>query len=134
MPTPPRALTNDYNDYKLIMLDANDPKSPLVVVQEGYAPTDPDCRLRMFYLQRNGIWIDEIAHSTLPEAEASDIIFETSGEALKTVSALFGKPLIRELPITEADTRAFISLVKGSSPENTLRQFLARYRTTKGPA
>jgi hypothetical protein len=27
MTTPSRALTNDYNDCKLIMLDANDPKT-----------------------------------------------------------------------------------------------------------
>ena len=66
MPTPSRALTNDYNACKLIMLEANDPTSPLVVTQEGYAPSDPNFRKRVFYLQRDGMWIDEIAYSTLP--------------------------------------------------------------------
>jgi hypothetical protein len=66
---PTRALTNDYNDCKLIKLDSNDPKSPLVVMQEGYAPSDATCRMRMFYLQRDGFWIDEIARSTLPDSE-----------------------------------------------------------------
>jgi hypothetical protein len=95
MPTPSRALTNDYNACKLM-------------------------------------WIDEIAHSALPRTEAGDIVFETSAEAIEALSTLFGKPLIRDLPVTEADARAFIALVKSGSPEDVLRQFLARYRAAKG--
>ena len=132
MPTPNRALTNDYKDSKLIWLDPNDPKSPLIVAQEGYAPSDPNCRMRLFYLQRDGFWIDEIARSTRPDSEAGDVVFENSAEALKTLSGLFGKPLIRELPVTEADVQAYMSRVKGGSPEDLLRQFLARYQASKG--
>jgi len=132
MPTPSRALTNDCNDCKLIKLDSSDPKSPLVVVQEGYAPSDPHFRMRMYYLQRDGMWIDEIAHSTLPDAEAGDIVFETSAEALEALSGLFGNPHVRDLPVTEADARGFISLVRSGSPEDGLRQFLARHRAAKG--
>ena len=76
MPTPSRALTNDYNACKLIMLEANDPTSPLVVTQEVYAPSDPNFRKRVFYLQRDGMWIDEIAHSTLPHTVAGDIVLK----------------------------------------------------------
>lgn len=134
MPTPSRALTNDHNDCKLIGLDSNDPKSPLVVTQEGYAPADPTCRMRLFYLQRDGFWIDEIARSTRPDSEAGDVVFENSAEALRVLSTMFGKPLIRELPVTEADVQAYIARVKGGSPEDLLRQFLARYRAAKGNA
>jgi hypothetical protein len=132
MPTPTRALTNDYNDCKLIKLDSNDPKSPLVVMQEGYEPGDPTNRMRMFYLQRDGFWIDEIARSTLPDSEAGDVVFETSAEALQVLSGLFGKPLIRSLPVTDADAQAYIARVKSGSPEDLFRQFLARYRAAKG--
>jgi hypothetical protein len=134
MPTPSRALTNDYNDCKLIMLDANDPRSPLIVAQEGYAPSDPNCRMRMFYLQRDGFWIDEIARSTRPDSEAGDVVFDTSAEALKALSGLFGKPLVRALPVTEGDVQTYMARVKGGSPEDLLRQFLARYRAAKGKA
>jgi len=48
MPIPSRALTNDYNACKLIMLEANDPTSPLVVTQESYAPSNPNFRKRVF--------------------------------------------------------------------------------------
>jgi hypothetical protein len=134
MPTPTRALTNDYNDCKLVMLDSKDPKSPLFIAQEGYAPSDPNCRMRMFYLQRDGFWIDEIARSTRPDSEAGEVVFENSAEALKVLSGLFGKPLIREFPVTEGDVQAYMSRVKGGSPEELLRQFLARYRAAKGKA
>jgi hypothetical protein len=134
MPTPSRALTNDYNDCKLIMLDADDSKSPLIVAQEGYAPSDPNCRMRMFYLQRDGFWIDEIARSTRPDSEAGDVVFENSAEALKVLSGLFGKPLVRTLPVTEGDVQTYLARVKGGSSEDLLRQFLARYRAAKGKA
>ncbi len=134
MPTPTRALTNDYNDCKLIKLDSDDPKSPLVVMQEGYSPSDPNCRMRMFYLQHDGFWIDEIARSTRPDTEAGDVVFETSADALRAMSGLLGKPLIRELPVTQADAQSYKSRVQGGSPEDLLRQFLARYRAAKGKA
>jgi hypothetical protein len=134
MPTPPRALTNDYKDCKLIKLDANDPKSPLVVAQEGYAPSDPNCRMRMFYLQRDGFWIDEIARSTRPDSEAGDVVFETSAQAMQALSGLLGKPMIRELPVTDADIQAYMTRVRGGSSEELMRQFLARYRAAKGNA
>lgn len=132
MSTPTRVLTNDYNDCRLVQLDAGDPKSPLVVMQEGYAPSDPTCRMRMFYLQRDGFWIDEISRSTVPDSEAGNVVFETSSEALQILSRLFGKPLIRELPVTEADVRTYMARVRGGSPEELFRQFLQRYRAAKG--
>jgi hypothetical protein len=131
MPTPSRPLTNDYRDCKLIKLDASDPNSPLIVAQEGYAPGDPTSRMRMFYLQRDGFWIDEIARSTRPDSEAGNVVFENAGEALKLLSGLFGKPLIRELPVTEADVQTYMARVRGGSAEELLRQFLARYRAAK---
>jgi hypothetical protein len=134
MPTPSRALSNDYRDCKLIKLDSDDPKSPLVVMQEGYAPGDPKSRMRMFYLQHDGFWIDEIARSTRPDSEAGDVVFETPSEAIQVLAGQLGKPLIRELPVTDADVQAYLSRVKGGSPENLLRQFLARYRAAKGRA
>lgn len=134
MPTPPRALTNDYRDCKLIKLDANDAATPLIVAQEGYAPSDPNCRMRMFYLQRDGFWIDEIARSTRPDSEAGDVVFDNAADALKALSGLLGKPLVRELPVTDADIQNYMTRVRGGSPEELLRGFLARYRASKGQA
>ena len=44
--------------------------------------------------------------STRPDSEAGDVVFDSSAEALQVLSGLFGKPLIRELPVTEADVQA----------------------------
>ncbi len=129
MSAPKRTLTNDYKDCRLIKLDTSEPRSPLVVVQEGCAPDDPLCRTRLFYLQRDGKWIDEIARSTRPDREAGEIIFATPGEALELLAGLFRKPSVRELPITEADVEAYVEKMKKvSSPEAAYRDFLARYR------
>ena len=132
MPTPIRAITNSSSDCQLVKLDADDPKSPLVVIQEGYSPADPNCRQRMFYLQNDGFWIDEIARSTLPESEIGNVVFETSGDAIKALSGLFGKPMVRELPVSEADVQAYMSRLKGGSAKDLLREFLGRYRRATG--
>ena len=127
-----RTLTNDYKDCRLIKLDPSEPGSPLVVAQEGCAPNDPRCRSLLYYLQRDGKWIDEIARSTRSDTEAGDIIFETSAEALRLLSNLFGKPTVREIAVSEADTEAYIARAKSAgSPANAYREFLARYRAAK---
>ena len=142
MSAPKRTLTNDYKNCRLIKLDASESKSPLIVTQEGCAPDDPLSRTRLFYLQRDGKWIDEIVRSTRPDSgatrcspsssEAGDIVFETTGEALQLLSSLFGKPHVRELPVTDADREAYIVKVKSvTSPEAAYRDFLARYRAAK---
>jgi hypothetical protein len=131
MPTPTRALTNNYQDCKLVKLDAADPTSPLVVMQEGYSPSDPTCRMRMFYLQRDGLWIDEVARSTRPEDEVGDIVFDTPADAIRTISGLFGKPLIREIPVTDADVQNYMTTARSGSSEELFRRFLSRYRNSK---
>lgn len=128
-----RALTNDHRDCRLIKLDPDDPTSPYAVMQEGYDSNDPRYRMRMFYLQRDGQWIDEIARSTRPDSEGGDVLFETSAEAFKVLGNLTGKPVVRDLPVSEADVKNYLARVgSGSSPQELMRQFLARYRAAKG--
>ena len=126
-----RALTNDYKDCKLIRLDEREEHSPFIVTQEGYVSSDTTCRMRLFYLQRDGMWIDEIARSTRPDSELKDVVFENTGEALQTLSRLLGPPIVRELPVTDADVQAYLARVKGGSGEDLLRSALIRYRAAK---
>jgi len=128
-----RTLTNDYTDCRLIKLDASEHGSPIVVAQEGCAPDDMVPIPKLFYLQRDGLWIDEIARSTRPDSEAGDVIFESAGEAIKLLSSLFGKAHVRKVHVTDADIEAYISRMKSiGSPEAAYRDFLARYRRAKG--
>lgn len=129
---PKRNLTNDYKDCHLIKLDPHDSHSPIVVTQEGCSPDDPLVKTRLFYLQRDGQWIDEIARSTRPDSEAGEIIFENAGEAMKLLSSLFGRPRVRAVPTTEADAEAYIAKARSyPSTEVAYRDFLNRYRAAK---
>lgn len=129
---PKRNLTNDYQDCNLIKLDPRDPRSPIVVTQEGCAADDPLVKTRLFYLQHDGQWIDEIARSTQPDSAAGEIIFESAGEVIKLLSSLFGKPRVRAVPTTEADAEAYIARLKlYPSAEAAYREFLTRYRAAK---
>jgi hypothetical protein len=129
-----RALTNSYQDCRLFKLDPNDPKSPLVVAQQGYAPGDSTCRSRLFFLQRDGLWIDEIARSTRPDTELRDVIFDSSTEALQALANLAGRPMVRELPVKQSDVQAYASRVGGGTPESIARDILARYRGSQAKA
>jgi len=114
----------------MIRLDPAERHSPFVVLQEGCAPDDMQARTRVFYLQRDGVWIDEVARGKRPDAEIGDIIFETTAEAFQLLSRLFGKARVRDLPITEADVEAYIEKVKSfTSAEDAYLDLLARYRS-----
>jgi hypothetical protein len=127
-----RNLTNAYQDCHLIKLDPHDSRSPIVVTQEGCAPNDPLVKTRLFYLQRDGQWIDEIARNTRPDSEAGEIVFESVGEALRLLSSLSGKPRVRAVRTGEADAEAYIAKVKSfPSTEAAYRDFLTRYRAAK---
>ena len=129
---PMRFLTNDFKDCQLIKLDPADAHSPFIVAQEGVAPNDSSCKTRMYYLQRDGLWINEVARSTRPDSEIGEIVFETPGEAIQLLAKLFGKPHVRDVPVTEADVEAYIARVQSAgSAEAAFRAFLARYRGTK---
>jgi len=132
MATGAHPLINDYKACKLIKLDPAEPHSPLVLVQQGYLPHDPQSRVRLFFLQRDGMWIDEIGRSTLPDSEAGKVVFDTVAEVLEVISRLAGPPLVREVPVTDADVRAYMARVKSvGSPETAFQDFLARYRRSK---
>ena len=131
MATPTHALSNDYCDCRLIKLDAQDPKSPLVILQEGYVPGDPTSRMRLFYLQKDGFWIDEITRSKRREEEWGAIVFDTAAEALELLGSLGKSPLILGAPVSEEDVRAYLARVRNGSPEDMARELLARYRETK---
>src|SRR4051794_4471001 len=97
-----RYLTNDYHDLKVVKLDASASRSPVIVTQEGCSPDDPHSRTHLFYLQRDGQWIDEIARSTRPDHEAGEIVFEDMSDAVQLLGTLFGKPRVRAIPTTDA--------------------------------
>jgi hypothetical protein len=129
---PLRFLTNDFKDCRLIKLDPQDARSPMVVTQEGCAPDDEACKTRLFYLQRDGLWIDEVARSTRPENEIGDVVFDTPTEAVELLSHLFGKPIVRKLPVSDADVEVYIARAqKAESAEAAYRDFLARYRAAR---
>ena len=127
-----RTLTNDYGDCRMIRLDPAERRSPFIVLQEGCAPDDMRARTRVFYLQHDGVWIDEVARSKRPDSEIGDIIFETTAEAVHLLSSLFGKAKVRDLPVTDADVEDYIAKVQAlSSAEVAYRDLLARYRAAK---
>ncbi len=130
---PKRFLTNDYRDCSMIRLDPAERHSPFVVMQEGCAPDDMQARTRVFYLQHDGVWIDEVSRSKRPDSEIADIVFESTAEAVQLLSRLFGKAKVRDLPVTEADVEAYIERVKSfSSAEDAYRNLLARHRAARG--
>jgi len=133
MANSPRPLTNDYRDCTLIKLDPGTDSSPLFVAQEGYAPGDATFQMRMYFLQRDGIWIDEIARSTRPDEEIPHVVFETAAEVVEVFARLDGPPAVRDIPLTPADIENYRSRVSSGSSVELLRGFLARYRASRQP-
>jgi hypothetical protein len=122
-------LTNIYQDCKLITLEPGTPGGPFVVTQLGFDPQDPRMTERLFLLQRDGTWIDQIAHPTLPPAERFHVVFDTLPEVMATLGKLTGTPEILRLPVSEAQLREHVAALQAAGTGDALvRGFLASYR------
>lgn len=130
-----RQLTNAYSDCKLVNLEPSTPAGPYVVAQLGHDPEDPRLTDRLFILQRDGTWIDQIAHSTLPPEERFHIIFDTLPQVMATLGQLGGKPAIVRREASGAELRQHLAALQAAgSAEALVRSFLADYRERKGRA
>lgn len=126
-----RALSNRYSDFRLIRLDPRDGNSPLVVVQEGYDPSDPAARVWLFFLTRNEDWLDEIAASKLSDSDLAQVIFDSAAEAMAAIEALSETPKVRDAEISRADIETYIRKVEGVSADQIGKRMLERYRAGK---
>jgi hypothetical protein len=127
-----RQLTNNYGDCKLVNLEPNTPAGPYVVSQLGHDPEDPRMADQLFILQRDGVWIDQIAHSTLPPEERFHIIFDTLPEVMATLGKLSGKPTIARREVSEAELRQHLAALQAAGSTDALvRSFIASYRAAK---
>jgi hypothetical protein len=128
-----RALTNAYHDCALINLEPQTPGGTYVVAQKGYAPGDPALRERLFILQRDGRWLDQVAHHALPPEEQFQGVFETVEEVIDVLRNLTGAPVVVPFHVTEDHVRTHLqNLQTSGSTEAMIRKFLAKYRASKG--
>lgn len=123
-----KALTNNYNQCRLIRLDENATNSPFAVLQEGYDAKDPTMRMSFYWLQRDGTWVEDIARTALPEGQKFDSVFENVTDAMNLLASLSGEPQIERIPLTAEVIEQHIATLKNSSIEALMRQFLASYR------
>lgn len=83
---------------------------PYLVRQEGYVSGASDLRPQRFILQRDGLWLLNLAFVLLPEAEQERQLFHSLTEVLLFLDGLSGKPVRADavLPpgITEAEILA----------------------------
>jgi hypothetical protein len=44
---------------------------------------------------------------------------------------MFGKPLVREIPVSEADVQKYMTTAQGASSPEHFKNFLRRYRNSQ---
>jgi len=127
-------LTNDYRDCELINLEPETPGGPYAVVQEAFDSHDPNMRTAVFYLQQDGCWIEEIAHSILPEERKFDMVFETLADVMETLEGLTEPPEVERITVTPEQIEAFLARLRAAGDAHTfIRSFLHRYRAMQHP-
>ena len=112
-----RALTNSYHDCQLVDVGAHaGRRGPFIILQSGFDPEDLYMCESVFYLRRDGLWIDEIAQMGRPDDERMLILYEDAEEAARALQLLRGLPLVVRYPHCQSDVRTrIVELQSGAS-------------------
>lgn len=90
-------------------------------------------RMNLFWLQRDGTWVEDIARTTLPEERKFDAVFENVTDAMNLLASLAGELRIERIPLTTGIIQQRIAMLKSASIDTLVRQFLASYRAHRAP-
>jgi hypothetical protein len=97
------ALINSYLHCQLVDIGAGEGRhGPFIITQAGFDPEDLYMSESVFYLRRDGLWIDEIAQISRPDEERMLILYEDAEEAAKALKFLGGTPLIVRYPLSKS--------------------------------
>ncbi len=66
---------------------------PYLVRQEGYEPGSSTFKMQRFILQKDGLWLLNLAFVMLPEAEQEAQLFHSLTEVLQLLDSLSSKPV-----------------------------------------
>jgi hypothetical protein len=128
------ALTNDYNRCRLVNLDpADGTAGPFAITQTAYDPDDARMAEAVFLLGREGVWVDELALAKVPHERQLDFFFSSSGDAMKAISTLSGKPVIERYELTEQDLRERVAMWSAGGFQQRVRAVVERYRDSQKP-
>jgi hypothetical protein len=126
------ALTNDYNRCQLVNLDPEQSTAgPFAITQVAYDPEDARMAEAAFLLGKDGTWVDELALANVPRERQLDFFFGSSGEAMKAMSALTGKPVIERYALTEQDLRERVAARQAGGYLQRVNELVERFREAR---
>jgi len=127
-----QSLTNYYGDCTLINLEPSTPGGPYVIVQKALDPQASELREELFFLRRDGVWVEEIARTTLPDEDRFAVVFERLDEVIETLEGLNGTPEILRVAVSRAQIDEYLVMIRAAgSSEGMIRGLLSRYRTAR---
>lgn len=126
-----RALSNDYKLCQLVRLEPDVEDTPFVVMQEAYDPEDPKMRATLFWLQRDGTWVDDLARSSLTLEQKLEAVFESATEAMTRLSSLPPKPEIMRVELTGEVLLERIEALSGQNAQDVAREFAQIFRESR---
>ena len=126
-----RSLSNDYKMCQLIRLEPDLEDTPFVVMQEAYDPEDPKMRETLFWLQRDGTWVDDLVRGSLTLEQKLEAVFESATEAMTRLSSMPIKPEIMRIELTAQVLLARIEALKGREAQDVAREFAHIFRESR---
>src|SRR3981081_3546847 len=112
-----RTITNNHRDAQILNLGSGGERGPYLVTQTGVSPNDPFAKERMFVLRPDGRWVDFNAYVCQDKPEAiTQVVFSTTTEVMEAFGKLMGRPRVLDLPVDEAELKAWIERQKSGNP------------------
>lgn len=126
------ALRNSYLDCHLVNLDAvGKLQGPYVVTQKASAPTDELAVEILFLLRRDGVWVDEVCLSTLPDHQRFLVFFDSAWETASCLESLSGEPKVIPRLVTAQELQTPAGDYRPDMLITQLQALAARYRFWK---
>jgi hypothetical protein len=128
-----RTLTNSYRDLQVINLDPwSGRPGPYLVLQEGTAPNDPECRQATFVLRPDGCWVDINAYLSEGGLEGLEaVLFKNLAQIRALLDRLSLAPCVRELPVCEEGLARFLAAHPPGATRERLRAWVTAYEARR---
>jgi hypothetical protein len=124
-------LSNQYSDCEVLDLDPSEAKrGPFVAMQRAIDPNDPRQQENLYFLRRDGTWVECATHMSTPEKERVSIVFDALPDIIKLLAEL--PPQAKSVRVQALDPARLTAMLQQVEAEGGLlahiRCQVARHR------
>ncbi len=130
------ALSNHYSACEVLDLDPSAERGPFVATQRAVDPDDPRQQENLYFLRRDGVWVECATHMLSPGPGRVSVLFDSLSEIITLLAELPPKVKVHRAALV--DPACLAAMMQQVEAEGGLlghiRNQVARYRERQAAA